>query len=70
MGSCTSKPADMSRVHITKIDYEMKQIPKLINGKAIKIFATQGSEAGIKHIMTNPHTGKQCTYSESMGMYG
>ena len=40
------------------------------NTKAMKIFKTQGTAAGLKHIMTNPHTGKPMSYAESRGMYG
>ena len=40
------------------------------NTKAMKIFKTQGTAAGLKHIMTNPNTGKPMSYAESRGMYG
>ena len=40
------------------------------NTDAMKVFATQGPEAGIKNLMTNPHTGKEWSYAESRAMYG
>jgi hypothetical protein len=40
------------------------------NTDAMKVFVTQGPEAGIKNLMTNPHTGKEWSYAESRAMYG
>jgi hypothetical protein len=40
------------------------------NTDAMKVFATQGPQAGIKELMTNPYTRKEWSYAESRGMYG
>lgn len=40
------------------------------NTEAMKIFVTQGSAAGFKHMVINPDTGEPWTYAESRSMYG
>ena len=40
------------------------------NTEALKVFVTQGASAGIKHLMTCPHTGEQLSYAESRSLYG
>jgi hypothetical protein len=40
------------------------------NTDAMKVFVTQGPAAGMKHMMTNPTTGKEWSYAESRAMYG
>lgn len=40
------------------------------NTDAMKVFATQGPEAGFKVLMTDPNTGAGWDYAASRGMYG